>query len=103
MIARTTAIALACVVSSAASATAQTGFGEGGAIYDTHCASCHGLDGVPNLPGTPDFSRGESLLKSDAELIDSIRYGISSMPGFDHAIDREGLLDVVFYIRMLQR
>jgi mono/diheme cytochrome c family protein len=79
------------------------GFGSGGALYDRYCSSCHGLDGFPTLPGTPDFTRGESLLKSDPELIAAIRYGIRSMPGFDQTIDNEGMIDVVFYIRSLQR
>jgi mono/diheme cytochrome c family protein len=77
--------------------------GSGGALYDRYCASCHGFDGFPNLPGTPDFTRGESLLKSDRELIAAIRFGVLSMPGFEQTIDREGLIDVVFYIRTLQR
>ena len=87
----------------AAPAAQAAGFGAGGATYDKLCADCHGLDGAPNLPGTPNFRRGESLLKSDPELIRSIRYGIGSMPGFDQLIDREGLVDVIFYIRSLQR
>jgi len=79
------------------------GFGTGGAIYDRYCANCHGFDGVPNLPGTPDFSRGDSLLNNDPELINAIRFGVRSMPGFDQTIDKEGLIDVVLYIRSLQR
>ena len=78
-------------------------FEPGKDIYDRYCAECHGADGVPNLPATPDFQRGESLMKSDRELIDAIRYGVRSMPGYDQTIDNEGLLDVVFYIRALQR
>ena len=79
------------------------GFGPGASVYEQHCASCHGSDGRPLLPGAPDFTRGESLLKSDRELMDAVRFGIGSMPGFDHLIDREGLQDVVFYLRTLQR
>ena len=79
------------------------GFGPGGGIYDRYCANCHGFDGVPNLPGTPDFSRSEGLLNNDPELINAIRFGVRSMPGFDQTIDKEGLIDVVLYIRTLQR
>jgi len=82
---------------------AGAGFGPGGPVYDRYCASCHGADGFPNLPGTPDFTRGESLLKTDAELIGAIRFGLRAMPGFEQTIDKEGLIDVVFYIRTLQR
>jgi len=79
------------------------GFGPGAPVYERHCASCHGSDGKPLLPGTPDFTRGESLLKSDRELMDAVRFGVGSMPGFDQLIDREGLLNVVFFIRTLRR
>ena len=79
------------------------GFGPGRAIYDRHCANCHGFDGVPNLPGTPDFTRGEGLQNNDPKLINAIRFGLRSMPGFDQTIDKEELIDVVLYIRTLQR
>jgi mono/diheme cytochrome c family protein len=85
------------------SLAAGVGFGPGGPVYDRYCANCHGADGFPNLPGTPDFTRGESLEKTDPELIDAIRFGVRSMPGFDQTIDKEGLFNVVMYIRSLQR
>ena len=100
-------LALAAALIAAAGAVSDPGHagdpGAGGALYDRYCASCHGFDGFPNLPGTPDFTRGESLAKTDRELIAVIRFGVLSMPGFEHTIDREGLIDVVFHIRTLQR
>ena len=77
--------------------------GTGAEIYRRHCETCHGTDGRPNLPGTPDFTRGEGLLKSDQELVNSLRFGIGTMPGFDHQLDKKGFIDVIFYIRSLQR
>ncbi len=96
-------LALAAALIAAGSPALAGGPGSGGALYDRYCASCHGFDGVPNLPGTPDFTRGESLMKTDPELIAAIRFGVLSMPGFEQIIDKEGLIDVVFYIRTLQR
>ena len=96
-------LALAAALIAAAGPALAGEPGSGGVLYDRYCASCHGFDGFPNLPGTPDFSRGESLLKSDPELIAAIRFGVLAMPGFDQIIDREGMIDVVFYIRTLQR
>ena len=96
-------LALAAALIAAAGPAHAGDPGAGGALYDRYCASCHGFDGFPNLPGTPDFTRGESLAKTDRELIAVIRFGVLSMPGFEHTIDREGLIDVVFYIRTLQR
>ncbi|MFQ5565475.1 MAG: c-type cytochrome [Paracoccaceae bacterium] len=92
------------VALSAAAGPAHTGEpGSGGALYDRYCARCHGIDGFPNVPGAPDFTRGESLAKTDRELLDAVRFGVRSMPGYDQTIDKEGLIDVVFYIRTLQR
>ncbi len=96
-------LALVAALIAADSPAHAGGPGAGGALYDRYCAKCHGFDGFPNLPGTPDFTRGESLMKTDPELIAAIRFGVLSMPGFDQTIDKEGLLDVVFYIRTLQR
>jgi len=77
--------------------------GSGAEIYRMHCARCHGFDGVPDLPGTPSFARGEGLLKSDQALIEAIRRGIGTMPGFDDQIENEDLIDVLFYIRTFER
>ncbi len=96
-------LALVAALIAAGSPAQAGGPGAGGALYDRYCASCHGFDGFPNLPGTPDLTRGESLAKTDPELISAIRFGVLSMPGFDQTIDKEGLIDVVFYIRTLQR
>lgn len=88
----------------AATATARAGPIESGReVYDRYCAGCHGSDGRPVLPGTPDFTRGETLMKTDQQLMDAIRFGVSSMPGFDQTIDNEGLINVLFYIRTLER
>ena len=75
----------------------------GAEIYQRYCEICHGADGRPNLPSTPDFTRGEGLLKSDQELVNSLRFGVGSMPGFEHQLDKKGFIDVIFYIRSLQR
>jgi len=96
------ALAAAALIAAVSPACAG-GPGAGGALYDRYCASCHGFDGFPILPGTPDFTRGESLLKTDPELLAAIRFGVLSMPGFEQTIDEEGLIDVIFYIRTLQR
>jgi len=77
--------------------------GSGAEIYHEHCARCHGPDGVPQLPGTPDFTRGEGLRMSDQALMSAIRRGIGTMPGFDDQLENEDLIDVLFYIRTLER
>jgi mono/diheme cytochrome c family protein len=52
-------------------------------VYDAYCGACHGFDGVPLLPNTPNFAIGERLEKSDDELLKSIRDGKGKiMPGW---------------------
>lgn len=79
------------------------GTDSGAEIYRAHCARCHGPSGVPDLPGTPDFTRGEGLRTSDLGLMSAIRRGIGTMPGFDDQLENEDLIDVLFYIRTLER
>jgi len=76
--------------------------GPGSATYAEHCAHCHGPEGRPELPGTPDFTLGNGLGKSDPALMEAIRHGLGTMPGFDGAIDNEDLIDVLYYIRALE-
>lgn len=96
--------ACALVLFLAAVATARAGPIESGReVYERYCTSCHGIDGRPVLPGTPDFTRGDTLMKTDQQLMNAIRFGVNSMPGFDQTIDNKGLIDVLFYIRTLQR
>ena len=87
----------------AAQAQAAPPPGPGAETYAEHCASCHGVEGQPDLPEAPDFSLGQGLRKSDAELMEAIRFGVGSMPGFDGIIRNEDLIDVLFYIRALER
>ncbi len=75
----------------------------GRTIYEDHCASCHGLDGRPTVPGTPDFSEGSSLFVSDAELIRVVKSGKSLMPAYDRVLKESEVLDVISYLRTLRR
>jgi len=72
-------------------------------LYNRHCARCHGANGHPIVPDAPDFSRGDSLMKGDQDLIQAIRFGVRTMPGFEHLLTREEILDVLFYVQSLQR
>lgn len=72
-------------------------------VFEAHCANCHGIDGFPTVPGTPDFTRGESLLFPDVTLIESIKLGKQLMPGYNRVISEKDILDVVSFIRTLRR
>ena len=75
---------------------------KGREIYMQHCQSCHGSDGVGQLPGMPNFARGESLFKPDIELVRVIRAGRGMMPAYQGMFTDEQLLDVVAYLRTLR-
>ncbi|CAD5372290.1 Cytochrome c oxidase subunit CcoP [Rubrivivax sp. A210] len=74
----------------------------GAELYRSHCASCHGNDGRPVLPGAPDFSRPTALLKPDLALLATIRSGRGGMPAFAGQLRDRDILDVVAHLRTLR-
>ncbi len=68
-------------------------------IYIRYCAGCHGDSGVGLMPGMPDFSQGERLLRTDRDLIDSVRIGNGIMPAFNGMLTDEEIENVVAYLR----
>lgn len=83
-------------------ARAQNPF-DGEKIYETHCVSCHGRNGQPTLSGTPSFARGERLHLPDTVLLQSLQNGKGVCPAWRPLISDRDLLDVLAYIRTLQR
>lgn len=75
----------------------------GQTIFETHCAGCHGPDGVPLVPGTPDFAMGDGLDKPDYALVLTTKAGTALMPGYDGIISDQEILDAIAYIRTLRR
>ncbi len=72
-------------------------------LYQTHCANCHGLDGVPLVPGSPDFSHGDGLLNPDTVIFQIIKDGTSQMPRYEGILRDREILDVVDFLRTLPR
>jgi len=75
--------------------------GSGKDLYESNCAACHGDDGTALLPGTPHFSRGERLEKTDAELMVSIVAGLKIMPPWAGIMSEKELEDCLAYLRLL--
>lgn len=71
----------------------------GGRVYSEQCAYCHGADGSGELPGMPDFQRGERLMQADQSLFMVISDGRGSMPSFAGLLDEREILDVIAYLR----
>lgn len=72
-------------------------------IYATYCESCHGIDGRSMVPGTPDFSSGDTLFRPDSDLFTQIRQGKGTMPSFRGMLSDDEIRDVIAYLRSLQR
>ena len=89
-----------CLASTAANAA---DIYNGKEIYSLHCETCHGSDGRSIEPGTPDFSSGESLFVSDSHLMRVLREGVGSMPAYRGLLSDAEILDVIAYVRTLQR
>ena len=72
-------------------------------VYNAHCAQCHGSDGRALVAGSPDFNRGTSLNLPDGELVRRIRSGRNLMPGYEGILKTKDILNVIAYMRSLQR
>ena len=70
-------------------------------LYASYCANCHGQNGTPVWPGTPDFKRSTSLMRPDAQLMAVIRQGKGAMPAYVGIIKERELLDLVAYLRTM--
>lgn len=91
-----TAIAFCCTfVASAADVF------NGKTVYTSYCQGCHGTSGRGAMPGTPNFTRGGTLMKPDLSLYHQIADGKNAMPGFRGVLSEHEILDVISYIRTL--
>lgn len=72
----------------------------GKANFEDLCASCHGYDGIPVFPGTPNFAVGERLDKKDNELLEAIRKGKGDvMPPWEDMLNELAQREVLNYIK----
>lgn len=76
---------------------------EGQRLYQMHCAACHGVRGESVMPNAPNFMRGERLMQPDTAIMMSVKMGKMAMPAFNGILRDQQILDVVAYLRTLQR
>ncbi len=74
---------------------------KGQELYQVKCVLCHGEKGEGNLINMPNFSRGESIMKPEDELVKVIKNGKGTMPGFVGQLKDQQIYDVIAYIRSL--
>ena len=97
------------------------GVNSGRAIYEQHCASCHGANakGAPNwqerdaqgeLPAPPHNAEGHTWRHSDADLFKMVSRGWRdpfnkskrlTMPAFSDALTPEQIRAVIVYLKTL--
>lgn len=92
---------LLLALSSSAAGAADTA--KGGQLYAKHCAGCHGSNGVPVMPGTPNFTQPQTMMRSDAAFANVIRNGRMTMPGYRGLLKDSEVYDVIAYLRTLLR
>ncbi len=94
---------LAVLALAAPSMAGAADLARGGQIFALHCATCHGPSGQGGIPGAPRFNRGERLMQSDFTLLATVRRGKNVMPAFGGVLRDREILDVIAYLRTLQR
>ena len=95
---------LAAALLATAAATAHgADIARGAQTYAMHCAVCHGPAGQGVHPTAPKFNRGERMMQSDLSLLEAIRRGKNAMPPFMGVLRDREILDVIAYLRTLQR
>ncbi|MDH4175602.1 MAG: cytochrome c [Betaproteobacteria bacterium] len=98
------AVTLAAAAILAASGTAGAAdIVRGADLYQRHCAGCHGASGTSTWPGTPNLARREGLLQPDTVLLQVLRTGRGTKPGFRGLLTDAEILDVIAYSRTLAR
>lgn len=73
---------------------------EGRALYDQHCARCHGADGTRGLFGAKNLQK--SLL-SDSAILHQITNGRRIMPAFKKRITPNQMTAIANYIKSFRK
>ena len=81
---------------------------DAGALYQEHCAKCHGGDGrAKTFRGFVTFAQNltnphwQALVK-DAHLSDAIKKGPGLMPGYDETFSQQEIEALVRFVRSLK-
>jgi mono/diheme cytochrome c family protein len=64
-----------------------------------NCAMCHGSDGIPMLPGVPNFAKSERMEKSDKDLLVIMGQGKDLMPAWEDFFTEQEQLEFLNYVR----
>lgn len=81
---------------------------DGGAIYKTKCASCHGADGSGQTPAgkamkVRDLRSDEVQKQTDVQLTDVIAGGKGKMQGYGKTLSAADIQALIAHIRTLKK
>ncbi len=71
-------------------------------LYNLHCASCHGINGMPVMPDTPNLAMRERMNQPDIVIMQSLKMGKRNKPPFFGRLTDDELFDVVQYVRVMR-
>lgn len=71
-------------------------------LYNLHCASCHGITGIPVMPDTPNLAMREGMNQPDVVIMQSLKMGKKNKPAFFGRLNDQELLDVIQYTRNMR-
>ncbi len=73
------------------------------AIFVKRCAGCHGADGEPSNPNSPDFTDPKFQNSiTDEQMFKSIKDGKGNrMPAYDTILEKEEMQQLVTHIRKM--
>lgn len=93
---------LAIAATATAGAACAAGPFGGAALYQMHCAGCHGQRGEGVVPDAPRFQLGERLNQPDITLMQAVKMGNKTMPAFFGILKDNEILEVLAYVRTLR-
>lgn len=73
---------------------------EGRALYDQHCARCHGHDGTRGLFGAKNLQKSQL---SDSAILFQISNGRRIMPAFKKRIGPDQMTAIANYIKSFRK
>jgi mono/diheme cytochrome c family protein len=79
---------------------------DGKKIFNARCSICHGADGSGNTSSgkkvkAKDLRSAKVQELSDDELLETIRFGLGPMPGFEKKLKPDQMQQVLVYVREL--
>jgi len=90
----------------AMSAMSLAAFADGGDVYKSKCASCHGADGAGAMAkklGSRDLNSPDFQKSSDADINTVIAKGKGKMPGYEGKLSNDDIASVVKFVRTLKK